>query len=146
MNCESCGAPLEGTFGRDSVRCGHCGRSQAIVTDREQRQLGPQTGRDCPLCDEPLRLIMLGTHKAECCGRCGGLLLSTDLLSELMTTQAPSTNIPTENTQRSKERIKCPGCNQMMELHPYYGPGRAVIDSCYDCSLIWLDRGELVRS
>lgn len=30
-----------------------------------------------------------------------------------------------------------------MDVHPYYGPGNVVIDSCTACSLIWLDYGEL---
>jgi hypothetical protein len=30
-----------------------------------------------------------------------------------------------------------------MEVHPYYGPGNVVIDSCSACDLIWLDHGEL---
>jgi Zn-finger nucleic acid-binding protein len=30
-----------------------------------------------------------------------------------------------------------------MDVHPYYGPGNAVIDTCGRCALIWLDHGEL---
>jgi Zn-finger nucleic acid-binding protein len=30
-----------------------------------------------------------------------------------------------------------------MDVHPYYGPGNIVIDSCSACDLIWLDHGEL---
>jgi Zn-finger nucleic acid-binding protein len=32
-----------------------------------------------------------------------------------------------------------------MEVHPYYGPGNIVVDSCVDCGFIWLDHGELTR-
>ncbi len=32
-----------------------------------------------------------------------------------------------------------------MDVHFYGGPGNVVIDSCEECSLIWLDRGELMR-
>jgi Zn-finger nucleic acid-binding protein len=28
-------------------------------------------------------------------------------------------------------------------VHPYYGPGNVVIDTCSRCDLIWLDFGEL---
>jgi Zn-finger nucleic acid-binding protein len=30
-----------------------------------------------------------------------------------------------------------------MEVHPYYGPGSQVIDSCHRCRLVWIDSGEL---
>jgi Zn-finger nucleic acid-binding protein len=32
-----------------------------------------------------------------------------------------------------------------MDTHPYAGPGNVIIDSCGDCWLLWLDRGELAR-
>ena len=30
-----------------------------------------------------------------------------------------------------------------MEVHPYYGPGNIIIDSCQECQYVWLDHGEL---
>ena len=30
-----------------------------------------------------------------------------------------------------------------MDVHPYYGPGNVVIDTCGQCYLVWLDHGEL---
>ena len=32
-----------------------------------------------------------------------------------------------------------------MDAHYYAGPGNVIVDSCEDCCLIWLDRGELMR-
>ena len=32
-----------------------------------------------------------------------------------------------------------------MEAHLYAGPGNVVIDSCEECCMIWLDRGEAKR-
>lgn len=32
-----------------------------------------------------------------------------------------------------------------MDVHPYYGPGNIVIDTCVECGLVWLDHGELTR-
>jgi hypothetical protein len=31
----------------------------------------------------------------------------------------------------------------MMDVHPYYGPGNVVVDTCRKCDLVWLDFGEL---
>jgi Zn-finger nucleic acid-binding protein len=30
-----------------------------------------------------------------------------------------------------------------MDVHPYYGPGNVVIDTCGKCGLVWLDHGEM---
>ncbi len=42
-----------------------------------------------------------------------------------------------------KRKLACPTCHESMEVHPYYGAGRAIIDSCATCQLVWIDRGEL---
>ncbi len=39
--------------------------------------------------------------------------------------------------------IRCPPCDLPMDVHPYYGPGNIVIDSCHRCHVVWLDHGEL---
>jgi hypothetical protein len=31
----------------------------------------------------------------------------------------------------------------MMDVHPYFGPGNVIIDTCGTCDLVWLDFGEL---
>jgi Zn-finger nucleic acid-binding protein len=43
-----------------------------------------------------------------------------------------------------QHRTSCPGCRCEMDVHPYYGPGNVVIDSCSRCGLIWLDCGEMM--
>ena len=40
-------------------------------------------------------------------------------------------------------RINCPQCHQTMDTHPYGGGGNVIIDDCENCSLNWLDYGEL---
>ncbi len=37
----------------------------------------------------------------------------------------------------------CPLCRKKMDVHPYYGPGGIVIDTCSRCDAVWLDSGEL---
>jgi hypothetical protein len=44
-----------------------------------------------------------------------------------------------------KRTIQCPKCHRRMDTHFYAGPGNVIVDSCGDCYLIWLDRGELMR-
>jgi Zn-finger nucleic acid-binding protein len=46
--------------------------------------------------------------------------------------------------RRELERtVACPSCQQVMDLHPYYGPGNVMMDSCPRCDTVWLDFGEL---
>ena len=33
-------------------------------------------------------------------------------------------------------RLPCPGCDDPMHVHPYYGPGDFVIDSCTACRYV----------
>jgi hypothetical protein len=44
-----------------------------------------------------------------------------------------------------KRVVQCPRCNRRMDTHFYAGPGNVIVDTCDDCSLLWLDRGELTR-
>ena len=44
-----------------------------------------------------------------------------------------------------QRRVDCPRCHAPMDVHPYYGPGNTVIDSCRSCGLVWLDQGEITR-
>lgn len=42
-----------------------------------------------------------------------------------------------------QRQIDCPLCYLTMDVHSYYGPGNAVIDSCFRCGVLWLDQGEV---
>jgi hypothetical protein len=47
------------------------------------------------------------------------------------------------NPEELKRLIRCPICHARMDVHPHYGPGAVVIDSCSRCRVVWLDQGEL---
>ena len=57
-------------------------------------------------------------------------------------TGTPTEPVPIDRAELER-RIVCPSCSGRMEVHPYYGPGNVVIDSCGVCDLVWLDFGEL---
>jgi Zn-finger nucleic acid-binding protein len=44
-----------------------------------------------------------------------------------------------------KRTVQCSKCRRRMDTHFYAGPGNVIVDTCGDCWLIWLDRGELTR-
>jgi Zn-finger nucleic acid-binding protein len=52
---------------------------------------------------------------------------------------------PPLDTNEYQRKLNCPRCGKPMEIHPYYGPGNIVIETCASCNLIWLDYGELSR-
>jgi Zn-finger nucleic acid-binding protein len=52
---------------------------------------------------------------------------------------------PAADSSDLRRKIDCPRCHHRMDTHFYAGPGNVVIDSCENCCLIWLDRGELMH-
>ena len=103
----------------------------------------------CPACDQPLSDALLDDgYKVLHCRHCRGVLLDRPVFSEAVelrrasATGAPKT--PPLLDRRELERVvTCPQCRHRMDVHPYYGPGNVVIDTCSRCDLVWLDTGEL---
>jgi len=103
----------------------------------------------CPRCSKKLATAQLdGAHPVHSCTTCRGVLLPRDTFAHVVYTRRTwATNQPVPPLpldRRELERvIKCPLCSRRMEVHPYYGPGNVVIDTCSGCDLVWLDVGEL---
>ena len=103
----------------------------------------------CPLCRAPLAKALLDDAFAvQHCERCRGILLARATFAEAIVRRRASDSgepaRPVPLDRRELERvIVCPSCRSRMDVHPYYGPGNVVIDSCQGCDLIWLDLGEL---
>jgi len=92
----------------------------------------------------------LNQGSAHYCQTCRGLLLDRQtFVDAVQTKRAWATGeprVPGPLDRRDLERaVDCPRCRQRMSTHPYYGPGRIVIDTCDACNLVWLDHGELER-
>lgn len=67
------------------------------------------------------------------------------LADELRTGQGSEVVPTVPGKDELQRKINCPQCHHPLDAHFYAGPGNAVIDSCENCSLIWLDRGVLMR-
>jgi Zn-finger nucleic acid-binding protein len=132
--------------------CEHCGAFHfldAPAVEGVRVLTRPASPRPCPLCAAPLATSVLDdAHAVEHCERCRGLLLPRASFSDAIgrrrarETGPPSAPAPLDPRELSRT-IACPGCHAPMDVHPYYGPGNVVIDSCSRCDLIWLDYGEL---
>lgn len=151
--CRQCGGTLAGVPGRDYLQCQYC-LSLAFLTDDPLTvdriiPLDSQVASCCPGGHGPLRKGLLDDRPALYCGSCFGVLLPNDAFGTLIGhRRARRGSVEYEDPRpidprQYERRLFCPNCSSRMEVHPYYGPGNIVIDSCSRCLLIWLDHGEL---
>ena len=150
MNCRNCAAPMELFERRAYFFCRYCSTFEFL--DRAPQDGVHVLDRDgamsCAVCEAPLAAALLdGTHRVRYCERCRGLLLARAAFADAVARRRAgsgvvATPIPPDRTELNR-RIACPSCGARMEVHPYFGPGNVIIDSCAACDLIWLDFGEL---
>lgn len=106
------------------------------------------TGRfDCPVCRQRLAEGAIDGSRVLTCSRCRGLLLNNDefllIIGQRRTlSEKPPRKAKPIDPEELKRNLDCPVCAGSMEVHPYYGPGNVVIDSCGRCKVLWLDHGE----
>lgn len=107
-----------------------------------------QTDFACPRCDETLVDAVVDGQVALACPGCRGLIMKHATFATIVRQRraafrgAAFTPTPLDLEQLS-DPVYCPGCGRTMEVHPYYGPGNQIIDSCCRCGLVWIDAGEL---
>jgi Zn-finger nucleic acid-binding protein len=152
MNCRNCGAAMELFERRRYYFCTFCGtfsfiEAPAVEGVRVLERSVP--GRSCPLCGALLSKALLDdVYGVEHCEQCRGLLLTRAVFAEAIPLRRarepgpPAPPIPLD-VRELKRLVQCPSCREQMDVHPYYGPGNVVIDTCPRCDLIWLDFGEL---
>lgn len=150
-SCDNCGAPLEPVEGKNYLTCPYC-LSFAFPEEKKDGVVAGHafTGHACPVCAEPLVAATIEGQAAHYCENCQGILLerrSFTRVVELRRAQKREGYIDyvARVMDLTPRNLRCPGCREPMETHPYFGPGRVVIDSCGSCHLIWLDPGELTR-
>jgi Zn-finger nucleic acid-binding protein len=132
--------------------CRYCGSFHFLDTpeiDGIRVLETPAQAASCPRCSTRLATAQLdGAHPVHCCTTCRGVLLPRTTFAHVVYTRrtwAASQPVPPLPLDRRElERIvACPWCSHRMDVHPYYGPGNVIIDSCTACDLVWLDVGEL---
>ena len=131
--------------------CSFCGTFHFIETPAEDgiRVLAEPSARACPLCRAPLvKALLDDDYSVEHCEQCRGVLIARTPFAEAIGRRRsresgpPAPPVPIDDREL-KRRLLCPSCRAEMLVHPYYGPGNVIIDSCSRCDLIWLDYGEL---
>ena len=155
MNCPNCAAPVSLSADGGTAICPYC-RSR---TRRRQTATGIDrldltdltTDRSCPDCDRPLVEVRGAGDGVAACRECEGVAVPRSSLRPLIEarrqsyTGADAEPRPIDQTELAAPTRRCPGCRRPMEVHPYFGPGSVVIDSCDDCAIAWLDVSELTQ-
>lgn len=149
MNCPNCGAPMHLVRDRDYWVCDYCTTFHfPNACEDGVRVLGEESHLRCPLCRTELISAAIEQIRILHCIQCRGILVRPDAFRRLVEARrSRSKKIdqvlhPLDRSELER-RIGCPACARVMDVHPYYGPGNAVVDSCGNCALVWLDHGEL---
>ncbi|MGM0595802.1 MAG: zf-TFIIB domain-containing protein [Myxococcota bacterium] len=151
--CESCGAPMVKSPGKNYLYCEYCQTFHFPENNNKDKVeiIGDEKLMKCPICRKNLVEANIEGEEVAFCNNCQGMLLPRkSFIIVIDKRRAQYSGKPMEHLQKIdqkdlKRTTHCPKCKQKMETHPYYGPGRVVIDSCAHCSLIWLDQGEMTK-
>ena len=136
---------------RQYLRCEYCGTMHFPDPNADGvRVLEEPSDRSCPVCAVPLTHAAVGDQRILYCGRCRGMLIPMDIFTEILLDirshrQATVGAGSPPDWKGLDRRIHCPQCRASMDTHSYAGGGNVIIDACENCSLNWLDYGELDR-
>jgi LSD1 subclass zinc finger protein len=151
MTCPSCGAPMHLKEDAQYLRCDYC---ETVHFPEENsdgvRVLGEKATKSCPICAIPLEEAVLSGERMLYCGRCRGMLIEMDkfvaMIGNMRSRRETGADAARQPDWKDLDRrIRCPKCGRTMDTHPYGGPGNVILDDCENCSLNWLDYGELER-
>jgi Zn-finger nucleic acid-binding protein len=154
MNCTNCGAPVELVEGRGYFICEFCSTLRFPEADDSQGSedgvtpLGQDTDWDCPVCHGMLEHATIEESRVHYCSECRGVLVDSDTFAAVIQMKrsrfSEADRAPTPlNPEDLQRKIRCSLCQLPMDVHPYYGPGNVVIDSCHRCHIVWLDHCEI---
>jgi len=153
FNCGQCGGTASPVPGCSYLQCKYC---QSLVFSEEHpaavdrlTPLDEDVAGCCPACTGQLQAGEIDGRRIMFCGRCYGVLIrNADFGFVVRERRARRRATEREtvkpiDTAAYQRQLHCPSCSGRMEVHPYYGPGNIVIDSCSRCFYVWLDHGEL---
>ncbi len=135
--------------GRQHMQCEYCSSFWfPPESDEGVRTVHQESKLECPVCSVPLVEGTLEELHVAHCTNCRGILATTKHFYQVVQTRrarAQPPFAPERPVDRGalERRVLCPSCKQTMGVHPYLGPGNAVIDTCGHCLLVWLDHSEL---
>ena len=155
MTCENCGAPMRLSRDQGLMICDYCGGQTTPPTDEDGVVVLEPTKHNCPVCATAwadahiLVRATIDSHELLYCTSCHGMLLEMENFLPLVDVLREYRNWSRSSLAQRKfdarEVLGCPLCQHEMDRHLYGGGGNVEVDSCEQCSVLWLDRGELSR-
>ncbi len=155
MNCHNCGETLDGDGTQSIVVCEHCRTYRSFGTPDSSVDrvvsLGKPGRSKCPCCRQRLTQAAMDGLLVEYCDDCTGVLIPEDLFAMLVRNRraeyrGAASHPTTLDSNHLDGELHCPACRNAMDVHPCYGPGHIVIDSCSNCRLVWLDLRETAHT
>lgn len=130
--------------------CEYCQTVYVPEANEEGVRLFGAAQHDCPICRASLSLAAINRYPLEYCSQCRGMLVGMEtfaaLADDLRASHPPASVQPPRPAGDELHRsTACPACGMPMDAHAYGGPGNVIVDTCENCSLIWLDHNELHR-
>jgi Zn-finger nucleic acid-binding protein len=151
MTCPTCGAPMRLEVNKDYLVCDYCGNVHYPDPNADGvRVLDEPSPLACPKCAIPLVQAAIGGQRILYCNRCHGMLIGMDvflaIIEDLRSRREAVADAARQPDWQDLDRhIRCPQCGETMDTHAYAGGGNVIIDDCEQCSLNWLEYGELDR-
>ncbi len=151
MNCPDCGAPMRLKADQAYLVCDYCGTTHVPDANPDGvRVLGEPSQEQCPRCSVALVNAAIADQRILYCSQCRGMLIDMDIfpviVEELRSKQEVSQYAGRQPEWEDLDHhALCPHCRREMDTHPYGGPGNVIMDTCENCSVNWLDYGELQR-
>jgi Zn-finger nucleic acid-binding protein len=103
----------------------------------------------CPFCPGQLERARYEGLPVFQCSICQGYLIEsrrvTDIKRRGFKSKAELTNDSAAAVADNLESLRCPRCRRKMAKERAEPPSSFQIDTCQDCSLVWLDLGELAQ-
>jgi Zn-finger nucleic acid-binding protein len=136
---------------RNYFVCEHCTTFHFAKPDQDGVQVLEDHSRlTCPRCRMPLTAAVVEGQKSLHCESCRGLLVTNSTFGHIVGVRRSRFDgsklppVPFDPAELDRA-VACPACQRRMDTHPYGGPGPVVVDTCPECTLIWLDHGELAK-
>lgn len=138
------------TGGNASLRCDYCKTVVVVAPDDAGVQFVDQAaGLACPMDSSPMWNAVLARVEIRACQQCHGLLVTMgafeSLIANMRAEHPEQVDSPPGNPADLKRKVICPNCHRTMDTHFYFGGGHAVVSTCEQCEMHWLDGGVLMR-
>ena len=136
---------------KECLVCDYCGSVYFPEANGDGVRVLEEPSRlKCPLCDITLVHAAVARQRILYCGQCRGMLIGMDYFVAIVHNLRSRHEVSGEPAHQPDwseldRKIRCPQCGNQMDAHVYGGGGNVVIEDCENCSLNWLDHGELQR-